>query len=336
MVSLAVILRKSWIDVERLPFQQSIMAYELAKFSMGGRSKLLQSKAFAIGILLGIVIQLPIFLSYIYPWFPDIYGWRVNTCGTGAWYVPSDSPLLAIIGLSNIQKNPATYALLFLAPLKVLFNTWVWYIVYLILIQISWVEGFYTGMDTLNGCCRGYSGSHLADTPLWGPPFKFMALSFAGGFTALAVIYLFLNRAFLAQTLKAAIGKLSPDTVQELERNEALTYRQAWSLFALAFILNILIYAVVGVSPYSAFGPYRRAPDTVDWDGQTCRTDGHKLLRVGRPWEHLSEALRLAHGASAIDPGLHANIGCRPVGITALLPALWACHRVIVRWVSLR
>jgi hypothetical protein len=250
MVSLTVILRKSWIDMERIPFQQSIMAYELAKVSMGGRSKLLQSKAFAVGILLGIVFQLPIFLSYIYPWFPDIYGWRVNTCSTGAYYVPAGSPLLAIIGLSNIQKNPATYALMFLAPLKVLFSTWVWYIVYLVLIQISWVEGFYTGMDVENGCCRGYSGR---DTPLWGPPFKFMALSFAGGFSALAIIYLFLNRTYLAQTLKAAIGKLSPDIVQDLERNEALTYRQAWSLFASAFILNILIYAVVGVSPYSAF-----------------------------------------------------------------------------------
>jgi len=250
MSSLAVILRRSWIDVEKLPFQQSVMAHEVSKISMGGRSKLFQSKPFMIGMLLGIAFQLPIFLGYIFPWFPDIYGWRANTCGTGAWYVPSDSPLLSIIGLSNIQKNPATYGLLFLAPLKVLFSTWVWYLVYIVLIQVAWVQGYYTGMETSPGCCRGYSG---LNTPLWAPPFKFMALSFAGGFSALAIIYLYLNRVFLAQTIKAAIGRLNPTTVQELEKNEALTYRQAWSLFALAFVLNIAIYAISGVGLYSAF-----------------------------------------------------------------------------------
>lgn len=251
MVSLSAILRRSWIEVERLPFQQSIMAYELAKVSMGGRSELLKSKPFTIGILLGIAFQLPIFLKYIFPWFPDIYGWTVNTCGTGAWYVPTDSGLLSIIGLSNIQKNPATYGLMFLAPLKVLLSTWVWYAIYVILIQVAWIQGYYTGMDTVSGCCRGYSG---ANTPLWAPPYKFMALSFAGGFTGLAIINLYANRQYLSQTLKAAMNRLGPGSpLREIEMNEPLKYRQAWSLFALSFFLNIIVYAVTGVSIYSAF-----------------------------------------------------------------------------------
>jgi len=251
MVSLSAILRRSWIDVERLPFQQSIMAHELAKVSMGEQSKFMYSKHFfMVGMLFGMVFQIPIFLTYIFPWFPDIYGWNVNTCGTGAWYVPQGSPLLAIIGLSNIQKNPVTYGLMFLAPLKVLFSTWVWYAIYLVLIQVSWVQGYYTGMESWGGCCRGYGG---LESPLWGPPFKFMALSFAGGFSALAVIYLYLNRSYLGQTLKAAMGKLDKSTVQELEKSEALTYKQAWVLFALAFFMNIVIYVITGVSVYSAF-----------------------------------------------------------------------------------
>jgi hypothetical protein len=250
MVSLAVILRRSWIEIERLPFQQSVIAYDIAKVSIGGRSKLMQSKSFMIGVVLGIAFQLPIFLGYVFPWFPDIYGWKVNTCGTGCWYITTDSPLIGIIGLSQIQKNPLMYCLMYLAPLKVLFSTWVWYLVYLVLVQVAWIQGYYTGMETWNGCCRGYSG---LEGPLWAPPFKFMALSFSGGFSALAVIYIYLNRGYLSQTLKAAIGRLSPDAVQEMEKNEALTYRQAWSLFILAFVLNLAVYAVTGTSLYVVF-----------------------------------------------------------------------------------
>lgn len=118
------------------------------------------------------------------------------------------------------------------------------------MIQVAWTQGYYTGMEVSSGCCRGYSG---ANSPLWAPPFKFMALSFSGGFTGLALIYLFLNRHYLGQTLRAATKKLSPDVINDLERNEPLTYRSAWLLFGLSFVLNIFIYAITGVSVYSAF-----------------------------------------------------------------------------------
>jgi hypothetical protein len=250
MASFSAVIRKSWIDIEKIPFPQSIAAYELTVVSMGGRQKLLQSKTLVIGILLGIVFQVPIFLSYIFPWFPDVYGWRVNTCGTGAWYLPPGSPLGVVIGLACIQKNPVTYAIMFLTPLRVLFSTWVWYAIYLIAVQVAWIQGYFTGMEAWGGCCRGYGGMN---TPLWAPPFKFMALSFAGGFTALAVIYLYLNRNYLWQTIKAALRRLDPSVVREMEKNEPLTYRQAWLLFLIGFILNMVVYAVAGVSAYPTF-----------------------------------------------------------------------------------
>jgi len=296
MVSFSAILRRSWLDVERLPFQQSIMAYELAKISMGGRSELLKSQTFMIGILLGVAFQLPIFLAYIFPWFPDIYSWRVNTCGTGAWWVPTDSPLINIIGISNIQKNPATFALMYLAPLKVLFSTWVWYLIYVVLIQVAWTQGYYTGMETSPGCCRGYAGSN---TPLWAPPFKFMALSFSGGFTGLAVIYLYLNRHYLGQTLSAATKRLSPDVVAELEKGEPLTYRNAWLLFAVSFVLNIFIYAITGVSIYSAF--ILTGGLLILWIGMT-RLAGLTGINSTESVDHGNTFLRLLVWPQAPDP----------------------------------
>ncbi|MBS7612232.1 hypothetical protein KEJ27_08560 [Candidatus Bathyarchaeota archaeon] len=249
MVSFSGIIRRSWIDIERIPFPHSIAAYELAVVSMSGRQKLLQSKTLLIGILLGIVFQVPIFFTYIFPWFPDIYGWKVNTCGTGAWAMPPGHSLAVIIGLSCIQKNPVTFAIMFLTPLRVLFSTWVWTFIYFIAIQVAWYQGYYTGLENYGGCCRGY----FSPSPLWVPPFKFMALSFSGGFTALAVIYLYLNRDYLWQTIKVALGKLDPSVVRELEKNEPLTYRQMWLLFVAGFVLNMIVYATAGVSAYPTF-----------------------------------------------------------------------------------
>jgi len=76
------------------------------------------------GIILGIAFQLPLFMINIFPWFPDIYGWKVNTCSTGAWYVTADSPLASLVGLATFQKNPLYAAIFYMAPLNVLFGAW--------------------------------------------------------------------------------------------------------------------------------------------------------------------------------------------------------------------
>jgi len=67
-------------------------------------------RPFLLSAVLGLIYQIPIFMQAIFPWFPDIYGWR-TLCASGQWYVTSVSPFAGIAGLSAFQR---------LAPLSIL------------------------------------------------------------------------------------------------------------------------------------------------------------------------------------------------------------------------
>jgi hypothetical protein len=89
-ISLSVIFRKRWTDFEKVPFPQTMVAYDLMKGLSGGKEREkrpMWTKLFAFGIVLGFAVQIPIFMTQVFPWFPDIYGWRTNTCFHGGTYV---------------------------------------------------------------------------------------------------------------------------------------------------------------------------------------------------------------------------------------------------------
>jgi len=82
-LSISAIFRKRWTDIEKVPFPQTIVSYELIKGSLGEGEKRSWSKLLIVGMLFGFAVQIPIFMESIFPWFPDIYGWRTNTCAHG-------------------------------------------------------------------------------------------------------------------------------------------------------------------------------------------------------------------------------------------------------------
>jgi len=239
LVALATLFRKDWIDMERIPFPQATAATEIMTrippLTERTPSKLFTP--FGIGIILGIVFQLPILMTYFFPWFPDIYAWRTDTCGHGAYLMPTTSWMMAIVGVTNTDKHPLVLAMMYLAPLNILFNIWFWYFVYLILMQAAYMMGNYTGLATENGCCRTWGGESVR----FSPPFKWEAFS-TGAWMALSISYLILGRRFLVNSLKAAFGRLSPDRVAELEKNEPTSYRTIWML---------LIVTTVGMTAIS-------------------------------------------------------------------------------------
>jgi len=236
-----IIWRRRWIDVEKVPFPQTRIATELVG-RITGSEKSLRSRLglpFMIGILLGVAFQLPLLLAYMYPWFPDIYGWRINTCTMGAQWITPDSPLAGIVGLSQFNKDPALGAILYMAPLNVLFGTWFWYLIFAVLMQVAFTMGYYTGITGNAGCGRvwcGTSGYRVGD------PFKWDVFSTAGVSTGIFIGYVLLNWKYLAETLNAAIGKVSKDKMDLFERTEPTSYRNAYIMIIGSMVLILALF----------------------------------------------------------------------------------------------
>jgi len=200
--SLASILRKRWVDTEKIPFVHTLIAAELVVRTgtpeVAPKKRL--GRPFIIGLLIGIATQVPIFMTSIFPWFPDIYGWKVNTCPTGGQYISSNSPLAGIAGFSIFQKHPLAFAVAYLVPVGVLQSTAIWYLIYVIAVQVAVNFGFYTGLTGMGGCGRAWCAP---GEPQEGPPLYFYSLSFRGGLIGLSVISLFLSRRYILDTFRA-------------------------------------------------------------------------------------------------------------------------------------
>lgn len=245
MTSIAAVMRRGWIDVEKVPFPQASAAYTIACMGLKPQPSHIKM-AFLVGIVLGFAFQFPIWAQAMFPWFPDVYGWRVNTCGHGGYQVQANSPLGALVGLSIIAKHPLNVAIAYFAPLGIQFSIWFWHVIYLVATQVAFFMGYYTGLDTINGCGRGGFCSDI--TPQAQEPFKFTALSYVGGTIALTVIYLLLNRRYFAETIKVTLKTIPREKIVEIEKNEPLGYRTAYILIMVFFLASIAVLMVAGVS----------------------------------------------------------------------------------------
>jgi len=241
MLGWGIIWRRRWIDLEKVPFPHTRVATELVD-RITSTEKSLRTRLtvpFIVGSILGIAFQLPLLLAYLYPWFPDIYGWRTNTCTMGAQWITPDAPLAGIVGLAQFNKNPAFAAIFYMAPLSVLLGAWVWYLVFAILMQIAYSMGYYTGILELSGCGRVWCGRTGYRV---GEPFKWNAFSSAGVSTGIFIGYIILNWRYLLETFNAAIGKLGRDRLLDIERNEPTSYRNAYIMIFGGSILIIALF----------------------------------------------------------------------------------------------
>jgi hypothetical protein len=97
MASIAVILRRGWTDLESVPFPHTVAAYEVISNTTdlvaSDKGRASRTRPFLIGVLLGGVVQFLIWAQVVFPWFPDVFGFRTNTCAHGAQYITTDSPL---------------------------------------------------------------------------------------------------------------------------------------------------------------------------------------------------------------------------------------------------
>jgi len=232
--AVVVIFRHQWFEVEKIPFPLTIAGYEILKaVSTDEEAKKRDLRPLILGIVLGLAFEIPVFLQGVFPWFPDIYGFRTNTCCSGTWCMPPDNFLTQnIVGLSMMIKNPLYFAIFYLSPLSVSFNVWFWTLVMMILEQVAFYMGYYTGIFSTGGTCRlWYTTNAIATTP----PFGWTYVSGVGGVLGITVFSLLLRRSYLAETLKSALGRASK--LSDYEKNEPMTYRMAYIIFIMGCIL---------------------------------------------------------------------------------------------------
>jgi hypothetical protein len=245
--SIVLIFRRLWIDVERLPFPIVFAGYStIDALTTKDKGKI---RSFLIGMIVALALELPIIFAGLFPWFPDIYGWRTYTCQCGGVQIIPRGPVTeSVVGLTMVNKNPLTYALFYLAPLSVLFNIWFWYLILVILVQIAYYFGYYTGILTETyGCCRVMGGSvNLANSS----PFRWDLLTGIGGVLGFIILFLFNNKSYIAETIKAALGR--PSELSKYEKSEPLSYRAMYIIFIVSLVLAIAVLMVAGVNVGSA------------------------------------------------------------------------------------
>jgi hypothetical protein len=248
MVSIANIFRRRWIDVERVPFPIIVSAHSIMVNISPGKATGGRKRYFLIGIILGVVLQIPIALTALFPWFPDIYSWRVNTCGIGIQYVTPGEPLAAIVGYATIMKTPVSAVVAYIIPVGVTFSVLIMYLIFVIAAQVAHALGFYTGIENISGCGRGWcTPSPMSDPPIIG---KSLA---AGGLVMLTIFYLLVNWRYIVETIRVALGRPSLDRAREIERNEPIPYRMSYLMLVTSFILITIMFMACGVSFLVAF-----------------------------------------------------------------------------------
>lgn len=234
-LSLATLFRRLWIDIENVPFPQTLVAYDLAKNNTLERG---WGRMFMIGIIIGLAFEIPVVLTGLFPWFPDIYGVRANMCNAITRIFSSTDALSAIPGMMPMNYNPAILAIAYLAPLHILFSTWFFAIFYMAAVQIAYALGSYTGIAGVGSCGRTWC--HPA--PDSDAPLKFMPICM-GVLLMVGIMHLVLNRSYIVETL--GVARRGGSSGYE---REAMSYRACYAMVAATLIAIIAFWMLSGMS----------------------------------------------------------------------------------------
>lgn len=244
-LSLASLFRRRWIDIERMPFPIAIAQWEAVSGVYGGRIKG-RRMPFIIGLIVSLAFNFQLFMTFLFPWWPDVLGWRNPwTSANGCTNVyPEDLLGSTIVAWGRWNKQPLNFVIAYLAPLDVLFGYWFCTLIFMILAQVAYYMGYYTGIfETTGGCCRllGWSGFNLS--PWWGPPLYWNWMCLTGGMLAIVGMSLYHARSYIAETFKAALGRAS----SEIEAKEPLSYRTIYIMLVVSWILVLAFLSTTGI-----------------------------------------------------------------------------------------
>lgn len=225
---LMLLFRRRWLEVEKVPYPFAVAMWE-------GTNRIAERKfgvPFLIGTVIGLVLNFQIMMAFLFPWWPDLLGWRtLGTSPNGCVEAGSSGIGQVLVAWMRWNAQPINYAMAYLIPLNVLFTAWVLWVAFIILAQVSYILGYYTGWQEVPGagrvlCCR-YEVS-----PTWGPPLFWSWMPLTGGMLAFVVMLVWHSREYIAETIRAAQGKASP----EIEAKEPFSYRTIYMIIGVGLV----------------------------------------------------------------------------------------------------
>jgi len=236
------LLRRQWVDVERLTFPYATPVTYLIKYHYGtsitGEKRRFSPRTLMlVFFVLGILYNLPPMLSFTFTWFPDLYRWATwpyTFWVPGCEIVASDPAFTAITsrvaGFWAMNVNLVWAALIFFSPASTLLTTMVIWFIILVATQIAATLGYYPGWETAGW--RGFQ---------YGPPLFTGAISM-GLVIGIVLWWALFNRKYLGTTVRLAMGQ-STSEEKVWESEEPMSYRKMYLSIVALFIL---LYIVMG------------------------------------------------------------------------------------------
>ncbi|MBS7612964.1 hypothetical protein KEJ48_01765 [Candidatus Bathyarchaeota archaeon] len=240
--SIMLLFRHRWIDVERLPFPYVVAAYDVVERVSGEPNVKRTMRWFILGFIVALLFEIQILCTNLFPWWPDILAWRGTATDSTSPHgcvclYSTDIITRTLAWWPGYTKNIHPVLIYYLAPLEVLLSVWVFFVVLIILAQIAYLLGYYTGIFDAGSACRilGFAGFKMS--PLFGDPYNFGWMTMIGGTVAIATMVIFNAREQLARTIRSAIyGVRSPE-----EAHEPFSYRQVY-MFIVVSVVIVMAY----------------------------------------------------------------------------------------------
>jgi hypothetical protein len=205
MLCVNVLMRRQWIDNERLTFPLAAVPLALTERGARGRAPILRQPIFWLGVLIPLLVEFPTMAHKYVPQFPDL---RLSD----VTLVEGQTLPQPWSGLEHVQADviPWLIGIAYLLPKEITFSSWLFYFVRL--------------LENVFAVYRGTTGSPPS---VYTNEFPALFAQGAGAAFALTALALWSARRHLVRALRRAL--LGPgDRRSEGDADELLSYRAAY------------------------------------------------------------------------------------------------------------
>ena len=227
MYCLNVMLRKPWVEHERLSFPLVYLPLELTREE--STRSLFRSRLFWAGFALVCLFRSITGLHHVVPSFPDLANFASGGQSFALEEFFVDHPWNAI-GYTRLSFHPIAIGLTYFLPLDIAFSCWFFFL----MVKAEQIVGAAYGWEPVGG------GSMAR------PPYT--AEQGAGGFLVIVLLALWSSRRHLAAVWRKAF---TGDPMVD-DRAEPLSYRAAVFGFLAAFLFLVLFMVAARMTWYLA------------------------------------------------------------------------------------
>ncbi|MEM2905695.1 MAG: DUF6785 family protein [Candidatus Bathyarchaeia archaeon] len=234
LASLNLIFRRQWIDVERMEFPHAVIGAMAVNITSDIKGNSVKFKRMLIGFIPIFIFTSQFWLGIWYPWFPSLastmlkapwIGWHPGVFDI-FWAAPALWDVLpGAAGLLNAW--PWFWAISFLLPLNMLLSAFVFGILGQIVFPVALIySGVWTPRPVVTAGWSSHSSWVTEMSVTQMPAFEY------GMWIALSLFPLLLrgNWRYIRDTLRGTLSKAET-------ASGGISYRVAWGLFIISFVL---------------------------------------------------------------------------------------------------